>query len=282
MQIARHATDSGHLTQLFERDRKRLIEWLALSRTSEQVPIAIAGIAEVVYCAGCVVDPDSPEVPLALKVAAQADTAPFAFAPGEKLPRPWRLGEGTPVMYSKPADMSQIHASRWMNAFYRVVITRQSDLQTVLIDTPTDFLRQSSTRGEDVAYSQVDMCRAVWTDPHFTRLPAFGRVVAWAAAAPPRSSHGRAIRLLTTPYLEVLRQFERGDEAAFSESLTNALRQHRDYWSSTEDRRKKLEGLVSLPLTAVASLAWDRGMRFDVESDYIPTSWVRGCLFQAP
>ncbi|AWM40247.1 hypothetical protein GobsT_12960 [Gemmata obscuriglobus] len=43
-----------------------------------------------------------------------------------------------------------------------------------------------------------------------------------------------------------------------------------------------MEGWVSLSLTAVAALAWDRGLRFRVESDYLPWSWVTGELFQAP
>jgi len=38
--------------------------------------------------------------------------------------------------------------------------------------------------------------------------------------------------------------------------------------------------LADMKLTA--ALAWDRGLRFRVESDYLPWSWVTGELFQGP
>ncbi|WP_071529229.1 Imm49 family immunity protein [Gemmata obscuriglobus] len=64
--------------------------------------------------------------------------------------------------------------------------------------------------------------------------------------------------------------------------MCSASRSPPKYWSSTESRRNDMEGWVSLSLTAVAALAWDRGLRFRVESDYLPWSWVTGELFQAP
>jgi hypothetical protein len=76
--------------------------------------------------------------------------------------------------------------------------------------------------------------------------------------------------------LEVLRQLERQDETAFNAALAEALKGHKAHWSSTAELRKLLDGLVSLPLTAIAALAHDRGLKVTVESDYLPPSWVTG------
>lgn len=90
------------------------------------------------------------------------------------------------------------------------------------------------------------------------------------------------IRELQAPLLDTLPPLDAGDAAGFGKALAAALQRHRKYWGGTEKRRQDRHGWVSWPLTAVAALAWDRGLRFDVESDYTPTSWVRGDLFRAP
>ncbi|MCE9534759.1 MAG: immunity 49 family protein, partial [Planctomycetes bacterium] len=84
---------------------------------------------------------------------------------------------------------------------------------------------------------------------------------------------------LSVPYYRVLRKLGEHDAAGLEAALTNALALHKEYWSATEDRRKEKAGFVSLPLIALAALAWDRGLRFHVESDYLPWSWVTGEIF---
>lgn len=279
MRIARHSIGREDLPVLFGENCELLSVLLAQARKATKTSGLLAGIADSVYRTGSVVSTDSSEVARAIKLAAQANTAVLVFARIEDPPRYCPLGDGPPVTYSEPVDESHVYGSQWVQAFFETTITRQADLQSMLVEVPTDLLRQSSTHGEEAAYQWVDMHRAIWTDRYFTRHSAFAAVEDYFAKVPPRSSHGKAVKDITIPYLEVLRQLEGEDQARFNDALTEALQMHKKYWGATEKRRKDFNGFVSLQLTAVAALAWDRGMRFEVKSDYMPASWVRGELF---
>jgi hypothetical protein len=122
--------------------------------------------------------------------------------------------------------------------------------------------------------------KEAWADARFTRHPVFIELQELAKACQDRTERCQYVRHLTAPFLEVIRQIEKGDDGQLAVALTNASVMHKKYWSATKKRREDLEGLVSLKLTAAAALAWDRGMRFDVESDYMPRSWVTGELFR--
>jgi len=77
-----------------------------------------------------------------------------------------------------------------------------------------------------------------------------------------------------------MRKLGERDAAGLEVALTEAVIQHKKYWSSKAKRRNEDVGFVSLPLLGLAALAWDRGLRFRVESDYLPRTWVTGELFR--
>ena len=76
-----------------------------------------------------------------------------------------------------------------------------------------------------------------------------------------------------------LRCLDQHEESGFAAAMAEGLKGHKEFWSQKKNR-DEFGGFVSLRLTAVAALAWDRGMRFDVESDYMPACWVRGDHFR--
>jgi hypothetical protein len=278
--IARHKVDTQHLTNFYFEDLERMSVRIEMARRSSDVLTSLASIAEGVYMTGSVVAPDDAQTGFAIRVAAQANTATLVFAHIEAPPRYCPLGDGPPVTYDVPTDESHVHGGRWVQAFRQAVVSRQPDLLGHLKTIPGELLRLSSTRGDQISNDWDEFHRAILTDRLFTRHPAFVSVTEWAARAQQRSRDGKAVILLTVPYLDVLRSMEQLDEAKFSVALAEALRMHKKYWGGTEERRRDLNGLVSLKLTAAAALAWDRGLRFDVESDYMPRSWVTGELFR--
>ena len=132
--------------------------------------------------------------------------------------------------------------------------------------------------GED--YGFADMLRSVWTAEHFTSLPPFINMEKKCRENAARNTRGAAyVARLTLPYLAVLRYLDRREDAGFAKALTEGLQGHKWYWSQKKNR-DEFNGFVSLSLTGVAAMAWDRGMRFDVESDYMPASWLRGDHFR--
>jgi|GEM_PF-7121427 len=68
-------------------------------------------------------------------------------------------------------------------------------------------------------------------------------------------------------------------EDIFNQTLYDALVKHKAYYESEENgesRSSLPQGWVSLPLTAACAIAHDRGMKREVESDYIPEWLVKG------
>ena len=72
----------------------------------------------------------------------------------------------------------------------------------------------------------------------------------------------------------------RGQTVAQASSATSplvkGLEAHRSYWSKDEDRRFKSTGFLSIPLTGIASMAYDKGFRFDIDAEYLPMWLVAG------
>lgn len=281
MYISRHPVDHEHIAASFYEDRERLAQRVQLAQTRSSVLSTLSSIAATRYKAGSVVAPDSTETANAMQLAAQANTAILVFSRIETPPRYCRLGDGPPITYSEPVDESHAHVGRWLDAFEQATITRQPDLLETLQGIPNEVLQGSSTSGAEATYLWLNLLRALGSTRPIAQHPSFKAYEAYCANCQDRSAHCKAIRHLSVPFLDVLRQLDCGDNVGLDRALTEAIEMHKKFWSSTEKLRKDFNGFVSLQLTMLAVIAWDRGMRFDVESDYIPTSWVRGKLFES-
>lgn len=280
MEVSRHPVDIGRLTELFRSECGRLAQYIELARSKSSSLDSLADLGRRICQTGSVVAPDAVVVAQAMRVSSQCNTAIFLLArPGERS-RLFSIGDRAPITYSDSIDESLVHPVRWTSAYFHGVISRQSELVKALCAVSTELLRQSSTRGEEPAYQYVDFLKDLWTKEQFSDRPAFRAVVEDYIAQPANSARGRAVRVLGFPFVKVLTAYEKRSEEEFKSALVEALQGHKKYWGATEKRRNDLYGVVSVQLAAIAALAWDRGMRFDVESDYIPTSWVRGHIFQ--
>lgn len=66
-------------------------------------------------------------------------------------------------------------------------------------------------------------------------------------------------------------------EARYNELLQSALEQHQAFWRAWSANDPDSDGLLSLPLTAMASVAYDRaGYRVAEASDFVPNWMVEG------
>ncbi|MDJ1497237.1 immunity 49 family protein [Cytophagaceae bacterium DM2B3-1] len=85
------------------------------------------------------------------------------------------------------------------------------------------------------------------------------------------------LEFLFLPLIDVYLAILEKKEAKFNESLYKALSQHKTFYESEdeykESRRGLPEGWVSLPLTAACVLAHQKGLKPEIESDYIP-EWL--------
>lgn len=69
--------------------------------------------------------------------------------------------------------------------------------------------------------------------------------------------------------MEMFHRLVREDHAGFNTELADAVRWHKEYWS-TGDNALQATGLVALPPLAVACLAYDASSPVEVESEYLP------------
>jgi Immunity protein 49 len=281
MSVARHTIDLEHAHRLFSRNQRDFPRFLDNARSSADPSDILPGIAVSYVCSGAVLAPDSPEVGLALRVAAQAHTALIMFDRVYDPPRYIHLGDGPSVTYTVPAHESYVNAAHWLYAFMLANITRDREVLGFLQEVPSDLFRQSSTVAGQSAYDEIEAYRDLLSGLPFTQGAAFRAYESYmATAAQERTARAKSIRLQTLPYIQTLKSLDAGDFPGFNEALTQALLGHKKYWSSSEKLRQTPDGWVSISLTAVAAIAYDRGMKIEVESDYMPASWVRGDLFR--
>ena len=282
MSIARHAVDTHRLTAMLLRDSEEIDFFLASARQRTGNFKLFHSVASNVYLSGAVVAPDDPRAGRSLRLSAQALTAIFAFQL-DPPPVDFVLGEGPPVHYAAP-DPSDPDILAWDKAFHLALIARQKTPLGYLCRVNKETFRGSSLVGyTDEAYLFMKLKQAVWQDPEFgwEGLLAECEAIEARAATISKPAMVKLARCLRHPYHRVLRSLGERDEDGFATALTDGLKLHKNYWSATEKLRAEPVGFVSLPLTALAALAWDRGLSFRVESDYLPWSWVTGELFRS-
>jgi hypothetical protein len=230
---------------------------------------------------GAVVAPDAAETAHALRLGAQTTAALFAFlVPGDG-PPPVPPGDGPPVVFRRPPEPGTAAGDRLTQGLKLATITRQHDLVSFLGAVPTARIPRAPAASGVRTHQWVDLHRALVTGGPVAQHPAFLALrEAYTAESEGRSAADKVNRLLMLPYFEVLRRLDEGDPVAFNQALADAVRQHKRYWSSTERLRNDPQGWVSINLTAAAALAHSRGLPVEVDSDYVPRSWITGELFR--
>src|SRR5262249_12377607 len=91
---------------------------------------------------GSVVDPASPELAHAIRLAGEASANLFAAAshPGQPLTL-----EGQPVSFIDEPDFSVIHATGWLRGYFENVLARNEAAIALLCGTPATMFQRSTT-----------------------------------------------------------------------------------------------------------------------------------------
>ncbi len=100
----------------------------------------------------------------------------------------------------------------------------------------------------------------------------------YSTGTPSYYGEGDETEMLKVPFVLVLKSIFEQDEQGFNQNLLIALEKHYDFYEnyqrvSGESLRDLPEGWISLPLTVACAIAHDKGMKREVESDYI-TEWI--------
>lgn len=87
------------------------------------------------------------------------------------------------------------------------------------------------------------------------------------------------------PYVIALKSLAENDEAAFNDNLIAALEAHKAVWSQKKALNRggtplcrENEGFLSWGCTALAAMAYDKGWKQEIESDYMPQFMIDGSI----
>jgi hypothetical protein len=81
---------------------------------------------------------------------------------------------------------------------------------------------------------------------------------------------------VTLPYLELWKALLANDESAFNVALRTQQKGWKKAYSSEDRLRNEIHGYYCMPALAACALAFDRGMKITVKSDYLPVFLIKG------
>ena len=223
---------------------------------------------------GCLgaVEPQADELPDLLRMRARAIAGMFALAESGGKGLEAALGPGPAVRLEGGVDESTLHVGRWLDGFWLAAICRDAKSLEMLNTTTSARLRDSSTKMDDYAYLLMDALQQYsCADPRAATVldGALSSAREDAKVDPVWTRH------VVVPAIEVLLAALQGVGAEdFNNKLSSALEMHRKYWSKGK-RKDQSEGMMSIPLLGVCSLAYERGVDVRVQSDYVPGHLVR-------
>jgi len=241
----------------------------------------LGGILRRAYRSGDQLGLDAAVIAKSIRLAAEVQVAIQVLSAPGKERREFRLGDG-PSAIAGPIPAEFNHAGNWMGAWKLSIVGRQQYLVDRLIPLADHLYAGPELNIPEVTSQAVQLFRATVTDADPTRHPAFGWTRDYVASCTEKSAHGRAVRAFSGLELSLIEHLTRRDGGAFERTLVEYLKRHEKHWSATDQRRKDPEGFLAEGAIWLAALAWDRGLRFHIESDYLPWSWVTGELFRTP
>jgi hypothetical protein len=221
----------------------------------------------------CILDPNSIQLWRALRIAAYSLTSVCELASLPEGEYEVFAGEGDPVML--PAGVnSYSNGLSCLHGFYLGVACRESHLNERLAEIPVDILKQTTTRSDEYLYLQIEALQSFWKGAADTPQ----RVIEAMKATDPeviKVGTVDAALNIAVPEIDLLFRLLENDSVAFNESLIKALERHKKHWSK-ENLKNDPNGFIAVGILGLVSIAYERGMTIEVESDYIPKYIFQG------
>ncbi|HEY3709939.1 MAG TPA: immunity 49 family protein [Amycolatopsis sp.] len=220
-----------------------------------------------------VVDPDAadPDTWDAVGTAAQAAAAMFTAAGtnGEV-----EAVVGRPMRFAGTGPNERADPGAWLTAAWLAVVTRDDTLIQQLASVPLELLRASGVEHDAYMYPWVETLQTFLSHGEVTPelfLPAMdGTDPDTARFTPPD-----AMMRLVYPPIRMFYYLLRRDSAKFADAYTDALEQHRAYWTAGGNEVQP-DGFIAFAPLAIAVLARSAGMTVDVRSGYAPSNLLLG------
>ncbi|MCP4598997.1 MAG: immunity 49 family protein [Proteobacteria bacterium] len=228
-------------------------------------------------CAVSAKDASSVEIFRGYYIKAHASVGLFQLAclpPGEE--KEIFPGEGEPIVLPTSGPNDYSYSAIWQSGFWAAVVVREPDLNDFLATVPTEVCREAPIGEAEYSYLEMDLMKSFW----LRKADVKEKLFAVMKATDPEivAEKGFDVQLtleLCVPQYELIYRLLDEDEKGFNDAMVKALESHKSFWQR-RDTHNELQGLLSTGLLGIASLAHMRGMRLEVESDYIPKALIEG------
>jgi len=270
MRIERHAIDDEYMKDMKSR-QDAAFAFFATCDWAKKNPVKLSllmsACSEAIAYA-CLLNPEHPGIPRALRLGAQAAAALFAAATASKENPVTVPLDDEEVTYTSRPDESTVHRGRWIEGFFLSILSNDGHSWDLLRQVNPELLKKSSTQGAEYGQLYMESLRA-----YARSEPEAGPkiVAAIHATDPERPDVGDADQTLNldVPQMEVC-VWMMTRNPKFTDALTRAVEDHKKYYSRGKYRRRDYYGYISLDLTALASMGRKVGLPIDVESPYLP------------
>jgi hypothetical protein len=186
------------------------------------------------------------------------------------------LDDDTTLTVPGSADADRAAAPHWIEAMWCALAVDDPIAQHWLTTVDTDALRPQGVLFNDYVFDYAKFLRSI-VQRDASHSQWLGAAIEHCEPSSPQLEETRDwIDHFDYPALRTSYQLLVGDAAKFNEALEDLLQNHRAYWSASSHSRA-LQGLLSLPASALRRLADAQELEVEVESPYMPAQ-----VWQAP
>jgi hypothetical protein len=167
---------------------------------------------------------------------------------------------------------SKYHVGNWLDSLWAAVICRDRQFVRDLTAVPAERLRVAGLSSPEYKYAWAEALRAFFSGGEDV-YPLINRAL--ELTGPEREDVVPEIALYrhVSP-MKLLFDVAAGRADEFNAGLREAVDLHRRFWTANGERASRPDGFFALSCTALAAVAYDRGIPVDVESDYLPRHFV--------
>lgn len=162
----------------------------------------------------------------------------------------------------------------WRDALLAALAARNGRAVTILAEVPLALLRGLAPEYPDWFFLEAEALQAF----ALRRKDAPERILAAARAADPNTveefSRDMVLDIVSPELQLAFRTLDR-DQASFDQWMIEAIKGHHHYYDSDDQRRRLPLSQLALAPLAMACVAYDLGIRTNVESDYLPRHIIR-------
>ncbi|MEC8009848.1 MAG: immunity 49 family protein [Pseudomonadota bacterium] len=177
-------------------------------------------------------------------------------------------GENYEMMGSHYSSYTDAH--KWLDCLYAAIAVRNEEAINILMQVPNTVFDNAAVKDDPITYALADVYKGLFggiQDRSMLKLISH----AYTVADSERAGRLDFIVKIMLPQLGIIRSILSGEnEEEYNRLMKEAVLSHKERWSSS-DHEYDYTGWVSLPLIALASIAFDhKGYRLNFETDYIP------------